>query len=444
MKALSELLASRADARSDLPSLTAMRSSDFAVKNFPLRFRWTAAGFLLLILSACEPRVPEELPKIEPEPPQFLLETTGYDQLPGWREDKVTEALPALQRSCDRLLRAPGDREVGRRAIGGTVADWREPCAAISGVSDAAAGSSLDDDAFRNLVEKLFVPFKVSFGNEDKGLFTGYYEAELRGALFPGGGYDTPLYQRPNDLVTVDLRHFDEDLAGKRVTGRVEDGRLVPYHARDEIDAGVIDSANLELLWAEDPIDVFFLHIQGSGRVQLPDGSTMRVGFDGSNGLPFVAIGRLLIDEGYVSRANASMQSIRAWLRNNPEQATELMQRNPRYIFFRKIEGEGPIGAQGVALTPRRSLAIDPSFLPLGAPVFLDTTWPGSTTSNPRPLRRLMVAQDTGSAIKGAVRGDFFWGAGDPALAEAGRMKQRGSYYLLLPKAVAERRAAGS
>ncbi|TQV79979.1 murein transglycosylase [Denitrobaculum tricleocarpae] len=404
--------------------------------------RGTMAGLLVLALAACEPRAPEEPPKAMPEPPQFLLETSTYDQLPGWREDKVAEALPALIRSCDRLLRAPDDREVGRGAVGGTVMDWRAPCAAIADFS--GAGSDSGDDAFRNLVEQLFVPFKVMYGDKDTGLFTGYYEAELRGALFPGSGYDTPLYKRPNDLVTVDLRHFDKDLSGKRVAGRVQDGRLVPYHARDEIDNGVIDGANLELLWAADPIDVFFLHIQGSGKVLLPDGSTMRVGFDGSNGLPFVAIGRLLIDEGYVSRANASMQSIREWLRNNPDQATELMQRNPRYIFFRKIEGEGPIGAQGVALTPRRSLAIDPSFMPLGAPVFLDTTWPGSSASNPRPLRRLMVAQDTGSAIKGAVRGDFFWGAGDPALAEAGRMKQRGSYYLLLPKSVAARRATGS
>lgn len=398
----------------------------------------------MLAVAACEPRAPEEPPKAEPEPPQFLLETSSYDQLPGWREDKVAEALPALLRSCDRLLRGPDERAVGRGAVGGTVADWRQPCTEISGFSETAVGPASRDQALRDLVEKLFVPFKVYYGDKDSGLFTGYYEAELRGALFPGGDYTAPLYKRPDDLVTVDLRHFDEDLTGKRVAGRVENGRLVPYHARDEIDAGVIDGANLELLWADDPIDVFFLHIQGSGKVLLPDGSTMRVGFAGSNGLPFVAIGRLLIDEGYVSRDKASMQSIRAWLRNNPDKATELMQRNPRYIFFRKIEGEGPIGAQGVALTPRRSLAVDPSFIPLGAPIYLDTTWPGSSASNPRPLRRLMVAQDTGSAIKGPIRGDFFWGAGEPALAEAGRMKQRGSYYLLLPKAVAVRRATGS
>ncbi|WP_282604747.1 murein transglycosylase A [Pelagibius sp. Alg239-R121] len=397
-----------------------------------------------LLLNACEPREAEKPAPVEPPPPQMLLEKTGYDQLPGWRDDKMAEALPALRRSCTRLLRSPDERKVGRHAVGGTIADWRLPCSEIAGLSASGADGVLDDAALRTLIENNFVPFKVTFGDKNQGLFTGYYEAELQGALFPGGGYDTPLYKRPDDLVTVDLRKFDEDMTGRRIAGRVVDGRLVPYHARAEIDAGAIDSTNLELLWAKDPIDVFFLHIQGSGKVQLPDGSSVRVGFSGSNGLPFVAIGRLLIDEGHVSRDNASMQSIRDWLRSNPEKATELMQRNPRYIFFRKIEGDGPIGAQGVALTPRRSLAVDPAFMPLGAPIYLDTTWPGTAGANPKLLQRLMVAQDTGSAIKGAIRGDFFWGAGEPALAEAGRMKQRGSYYLLLPKAVAARRSEGS
>ncbi len=372
----------------------------------------------------------------------MLLEPVGYEQLPGWQEDQIAEALPALHRSCKRLLRRPEDRNVGRHGVGGRVADWRAPCDALTALEKGAGASA--DALVRAEIEKLFVPFKVTFGEKDQGLFTGYYEAELKGALFPGGGYDTPLYKRPTDLVTVDLRQFDEGMTGRRIAGRVVDGKLVPYHDRTDIDNGVIDGANLELLWAEDPIDVFFLHVQGSGKVQLPDGSSMRVGFAASNGRPFVAIGRLLLDEGYISRDKASMQSIRDWLRANPDKASELMQRNPRYIFFRKIEGEGPIGAQGVALTPRRSLAVDPAFIPLGAPIYLDTTWPGSRSENPRPLRRLMVAQDTGNAIKGAIRGDFFWGAGDPALAEAGRMKQPGSYYLLLPKAVAERRAAGS
>jgi membrane-bound lytic murein transglycosylase A len=397
------------------------------------------AAALMLALPACEQREPEKKVVSEPAPPEMLLEETGFDQLPGWGEDSMSDALPALQRSCDRLLRSPDDRLVGRQGVAGTIADWQLPCDEV-----AKAGRPARDAAFRDLIETLFVPFKVTTTDRNDGLFTGYYESELRGALFPGGDYTTPLYKRPGDLVTADLRMFDEEMAGRRIAGRVKNGRLVPYHSRTEIDGGIIDADNLELLWAKDPVDVFFLHIQGSGMVTLPDGSMMRVGFDGSNGLPFVAIGRLLIDEGHISADKASMQSVRDWLRSNPEKATELMQRNPRYIFFRKIEGDGPIGAQGVALTPGRSLAVDPAFIPLGAPVYLDTTWPGSSTASPRPLRRLMVAQDTGSAIKGPVRGDFFWGTGETALAEAGRMKQRGSYYLLLPKAVAARRAAGS
>ena len=244
----------------------------------------------------------------------------------------------------------------------------------------------------------------------------------------------------PDDLVTVDLQRFSPDLAGKSVVGRVETGKLVPYHDRAAIDEGVLDGRELELIWLDDPVDAFFLHIQGSGKVLFEDGSVTRVGYAGSNGLKFYAIGRALIDEGKVPRNEASMQSIRDWLRANPAAGREVMQRNGRYIFFREVIGDGPIGAQGVPLTPGRSMAIDRSLLPLGAPFWLDTTWPGTD----RPLRRLVVAQDVGSAIKGPVRGDLFWGAGEAALEYAGGMKQNGSYYLLLPKAVAERRGGTS
>ena len=228
----------------------------------------------------------------------------------------------------------------------------------------------------------------------------------------------------------VDPRDEDELVA---MTRAVED-------VLEEIDAGALAGRGLELLWAADPVDAFFLHVQGSGRVIFPDGRVQRVGFAGSNGHSFYAIGRALIEEGIVSREESSMQKIRDWLRANPDKAREVMQRNARYIFFRTIDGDGPIGAQGVPLTPGRSLAVDSSLLPLGVPLWLDTTWPATD----KPLRRLMVAQDVGSAIKGAVRGDFFWGSGEPALEQAGRMKQTGRYYLLLPKPVAERRETAS
>ncbi len=387
------------------------------------------------LAAGCEKK-PEEakVPETAETPLRLILTETTFDALPGWAEDSIAEALPALRRSCTRLLGRPADRPVGPDTIGGTVADWRPACKALAGPQAA------DEAALRNLLTDQFRAFQVAGPESDQGKFTGYYEAELRGALFPGAAYQVPLFILPTDLVRVDLGRFRADLEGKEIFGRVEDGRLVPYHNRAEIDDGVLSGRNLELLWVDDPVDAFFLHIQGSGQVSLPDGRRLRVGFAGSNGLPFVGIGRVLLDEGKVPPDQASMQGIRDWLRANPEEGRLMMQRNARYIFFRKIEGDGPVGAQGVALTAGRSLAVDPAFLPLGAPLWLDTTWPGGK----RPLRRLVVAQDTGSAIKGPVRGDFFWGTGEAALEHAGRMNQPGRYYLLLPKAVAERRGGSS
>jgi membrane-bound lytic murein transglycosylase A len=395
---------------------------------------WAVGSLLLMasVLGACEkkPTKPEPVEA----PARIVLTETAFSQLPGWQTDSVAEALPALRRSCARLLGQPSRRPLGPNGLAGMVRDWRHPCATLE---QLPAG---DDAALRAVLEAGFVPFEVAGPDTAEGLFTGYYEAELRGAARPDGVYRWPLFTLPEDMVTVELALFRADLQGERIYGRVQEGRLVPYYSRAEIDDGALTGRGLELLWVDDPVDAFFLHVQGSGQVALPDGSTIRVGFAGSNGRTFYAIGRALVDEGRVPRNRASMQGIRTWLRGNPQKAAAVMQRNPRYIFFRRIDGEGPIGAQGVALTAGRSLAVDPAFLPLGAPVWLDTTWPASD----RPLRRLMVAQDSGSAIKGPVRGDFFWGAGEPALEQAGRMKQRGAYYLLLPRSVAERRRTTS
>jgi len=390
--------------------------SGIAVPQKPLRLPATLAALLLGgLLAACNGEAPPEEAKQDPqqqeapeppaERPALLLEPVDFAALPGWAADDVSAALPALTRSCGRLAKQPDDRPLGPDSLAGTVADWRAPCAAIQGV---AAG---DDAALRGVLEAQFRPFAVSNAGKREGLFTGYYEAELKAAEAPTAPGATPLYRLPDDLVTVDLALFRADLRGEKLVGRVEAGRLVPYLTRQQIDAGALAGRGLEL-----------------------------VGFAGSNGHPFYAIGRALIEEGIVSRQDSSMQSIRDWLRANPEKAAEMMQRNARYIFFREIDGDGPIGAQGVALIPGRSLAVDSALLPLGVPLYLDTTWPATD----KPLRRLMVAQDVGSAIKGAVRGDFFWGSGEEALAQAGRMKQTGVYYLLLPRTVAERRERAS
>jgi membrane-bound lytic murein transglycosylase A len=388
---------------------------------------WLAA---LLGIAGCEQQ-PEPPPPPPPDVAQGLnLTARDFAALPGWAEDRLSEALPALRRSCKALTKASPDKPVGPGGLAGTVADWQGACQALEQVPEG------DDAALRTVLMAHFLAFQVTDGSETSGLFTGYYEAELTGSLTPAQGYDWPLYRRPGDLVSVDLKRFSDDLSGRRILGRTDGGKLVPYFSRAQIDGGALAGRGLELLWVNDPVDAFFLHVQGSGRVTLPDGTARRVGFAGSNGLPFYAIGRALIDEGRVERDKVSMQAIRDWLRANPDQAREIMERNKRYIFFRLIEGEGPVGAQGVALTAGRSLAVDPKHLPLGAPLWLDTTWPASD----RPLRRLVVAQDTGSAIKGPIRGDFFWGFGEAALEQAGRMKQTGTYYLLLPKSVAERR----
>jgi membrane-bound lytic murein transglycosylase A len=396
---------------------------------------------MTVLLAACAPEAPP------PAAPILLLEPTGFDVLPGWTDDPVAEALPALLRSCARLAAQPAEREVGPDGVAGTVADWRDSCDAAAGVP---AG---DDDAARRFFAEWFVPHAAirddAEGESPEGLFTGYYEVELDGARQPGAAFDTPLYRRPADLVTVDLGAFRADWKGESIVGQVADGRLVPYPDRAAIDGGALAGQGVELIWVADPVDAFFLQIQGSGRVRLADGGTMRVGFAASNGRPFRGIARDLIDMGVLPKDDASMQAVRDWLRANPAQAAELMQKNPRFIFFREIEGpdalaDGPIGAQGVPLTPMRSLAVDISFLPLGAPLWLDTTWPSGAALEGQPLRRLMIAQDTGGAIKGPVRGDFFWGTGEAALARAGGMKQTGRYYLLLPKSVAARRDAAS
>ncbi len=356
------------------------------------------------------------------EPPaadRLALSAVSYDDLPGWHEDAAAEALPALVRSCATLAKRAPDASVGRDGTGGVVADWQGPCAAVRRVP---AG---DDVAARRVLEQWFQPYRAA----GDGLFTGYYEVELDAASQPIDRFQHPIHGRPGDLVTVDVAEFVSDWKGGDIVGRIVGGKLKPYPQRRDIAQGALDGAAPVLLWAADPVDVLLLHIQGSGRARLEDGRWRRIGFAASNGHKFVGIGKTLLDKGKVRRDQASMPAIAAWLRAHPDEAAPLIDENPRYIFFRFIDGDGPVGAQGVALTPGRSLAVDPAYVPLGVPIWLDTQDPDG-----RPLRRLMVAQDTGAAIKGPVRGDFFWGHGPQAFDMAGRMKSRGSYYLLLPR----------
>ncbi len=321
----------------------------------------------------------------------------------------------------------PADRPIGPNGMAGRASDWQPVC---------AAARSSDDHAAKAFFEQRFRAFAVTNGSQKSGLFTGYYEPELRGTRIRSNAFPVPLYRRPPDLVSADPGSSIDGGGTQRPAGRKVQGRIEPYQDRAAIESGALAGQNLELLWVQDPIEAYFLQVQGSGRIRLDDGRILRVGYAGDNGQPYVSIGRILIERGTFTAAELTMETLKTWLRKHPGEAQALMRQNPRYVFFRILDGAGPIGASGVALTPGRSLAIDPGHLPLGAPLWLDTTWPGEPG---KALRRLVVAQDTGGAIKGAIRGDVFWGAGSEAERRAGTMRETGRYYLLLPENVARR-----
>lgn len=372
----------------------------------------TAAGVV-----ACAP-VPTPQPALKVEPVPF-------SSLQDWPADRQAEALAAFVRSCDRWRRQADFQPIGD-ALPGTAGSWKAAC------GEAVKIPARNDQAARRFFETRFQPYLASDQGRPEGLFTGYYEAELHGSRKPDKRYRVPLLRRPDHHVTVDLGRFRNDWKGETLTGRIVDGRVVPAETRAEIENGALAGRKLELLWVDDPVDAFFLHIQGSGRVLLDDGQVVRIGYAGKNGHAYVPIGRVLAEEGAIARDEVSMQTIRSWLAAHPERMNEILSRNPSYVFFRVLEGDGPVGAAGAALTPERSLAVDPAFIPLGVPLWLETSDP---LDSAQPLRRLVVAQDIGGAIKGPVRGDLFWGYGREATERAGRMKQPGRYFLLLPKA---------
>ncbi len=394
----------------------------------PVPWRAVVLGSLIFV-AACVAR--------SPGPERIDLAPVDFDALPGWQDDRQSLALEAFRRSCARIGRRPENGLVGANGIGGVVADWRGACRAGADVSSA------DDEAARAFFERHFASFRVLDKGSADGLFTGYYEPLLSGARQRGGRYIVPIYGRPIDLVSVDLGDFRLDFEGRRIAGRIEGDALRPYPSRAEIERGALDDRAAVIAWVDDPVDAFFLHVQGSGRIGLENGDEIRVGYAAANGHEYRSIGGILIARGAMDREAVSLPSIRAWLAAHPDESRALMEENESFIFFRELEGEGVIGAQGVALTPGRSIAVDRRFIPLGAPVWLDIMAPSAEPgAEDRPVRRLAIAQDTGAAITGPIRGDVFWGFGAEAEAVAGRMKHRGQLYLLLPLGVVERRAS--
>ena len=368
---------------------------------FPAR-RLTAA-LLLLTLSACNWFAPTE---------PGIGEAVDWAELPGWRQDRLVEAWPTLLAQCPRLARRDEN--------------WKRLC------ERAGAVDPNNEEAIRRFLAQWFQPhLVVGQGGDPEGLITGYYQPLLNGSRQRSEKYRYPLYRRPDSLLKIDLDELFPELKGKRVRGRLEGQKVVPYYDRAQIDGEAQPLKGNELLWLDDPWASFFLQIQGSGKVRLDDGTTVGVNYADQNGHPYVSIGRKLAEWGELPIEQVSMFAIRRWLSANPDKAQKLLNENPSYVFFtlREDADENPRGSLNVPLTDLRSIAVDRRVIPLGSLVWLDSELPDGS-----PLRRLMFAQDTGGAIKGHVRADVFFGTGDRAEKLAGSMKHRGRLYLLVPK----------
>lgn len=365
-----------------------------------------------LVLTACQDQAPTPtLPK--PHAP-MIGEALTWEQVPGWNLDQAQEAWPALFSNCLAMAKKE--------------ATWEAICQA------AQAKPATDAASARAFFEQFFTPYQL-FGENLKpeGLLTGYYEPLLQGSFEPSERFQYPIYRPPQDMLTIELAGLFPELKDKRVRGRlVEANRVVAYYDRATIDGPTKPLAGQEIVWVDNKEDLFFLHIQGSGRIQLPDGKVIGVAYANQNGLPYVAIGKRLQEWGKLQAGTINMFSIKQWIRDNPTEADKLLNENPSYVFFSLRENldQGPVGSLGVPLTAGRSLAVDRKVIDLGSLMWVDTTYPDTQ----QPLQRLMFAQDTGGAIKGDLRGDFFFGTGQQAETWAGHMKQKMRLYILKPK----------
>ncbi|WP_199177408.1 murein transglycosylase A [Geothermobacter hydrogeniphilus] len=373
------------------------------------KISWFSLLLSLLLPAACVKAPPEKPPVAAP-----AAVPVDWSDVEGWLRDDPRPALEVFRRGCGALRWRSG---------------WEQVCARLSELENPT-----EVDA-RQFFRTWFQPWRLQ--QEDgsaTGLLTGYYVPDLRGSRTPDERYRYPLYAVPDDLLVIDLGDLYPELGSYRLRGRLDGRRVVPYWDRAAIDAHPERLVGKELFWVDDPVELFFLQIQGSGRILLPDGERVMVNYADQNGHPYRSIGKLLLEKGAMTREQMSMQNIRAWACRHPDQVAALLEENPSYVFFRELgpEFQSPPGALGIPLMPERSLAVDPRFVPLGAPLFVATTWPVGDA----PLWRLMVAQDTGGAIKGRVRADFFWGMGAEAGALAGRMKQDVRLWLLLPRGV--------
>ncbi|MDF2939601.1 MAG: murein transglycosylase [Gammaproteobacteria bacterium] len=359
----------------------------------------------------------------------FELNQANYSDLPGWTQDDQQKAIPALQLSCGRIALLQSTLS-SRNDVRASKA-WNNACEAILN-----APSNLTPSEAQTLIEDNFVPYLVTSEGVPDGLFTGYYEPTIKGSLTPTPYYGVPIYGRPRNLVKVKLAQLQGQVAYML---RIKKGHYVEPPSREQIVNGPRLKRTPVIAWIHSNVDRFFLQIQGSGRIVLPNGTSLLVGYDSQNGRPYFPIGKYLADTNAIPKESLSMQSIQAWLQAHPTQANRIMNLDPSFVFFRILDTNQPIGAQGIEVTPRRTLAVDLSYIPLGTPIWLSTAYPEQTPqgiTEGAPLQRLMVAQDTGGAIKGPVRADIFFGSGKQAEWYAGHMQSTGKYWILLPKGV--------
>lgn len=344
----------------------------------------------------------------------------SFSQLSGWDNDDFKEIISIFSKNCKYVLNNKNEY-IYNSKIKIKTNDYKDICRHF------AAKNINTSKQMKSFMESEFIPYSVADGNNYDGTFTSYYEAEINASFNKTSKYKYPIYGKPNDLIELNLRDFGSDLPDTRLVGRVKDGKFVPYYNRREIEKNGINAPII--MWGDDLVDIHFMQIQGSAIAHMSDGSDIRIGYAENNGHKFRGIGGILLSKNAIEPKNASMVKIREWLRNNPQKANELMMENERFIFQRLSDADGPVGALGISLTAGRSLAVDNKYIPLGAILWLDTYDPDKND-----IKKIVFAQDIGSAIKGIVRGDYFWGHGEEALKQAGRMNSIGKYYILAPK----------
>lgn len=391
---------------------------------------------VFLLLASCgkeeQKKTPpaEELPQISvdkatqpttPPRPKIKLEVFQFKDLPNWKNDNLVEALTGFKYSCAKILNEKSPY-LSNSELKIPTAAYQLACQKLI-ASDITTGVE-----FKYFLESNFLPFLVTVDGNDQGKFTSYYEAAINASPIQTGIYKFPIYGKPLDLIEFNPKDFDASLPDKRLVGRIKDQKLIPYYTREEIERNNITAP--VILWGDSNVDINIMQIQGSAIATLPDGRTVRISYADNNGHPFRGIGSILLEKGYLKPGEVSMGNIKKWLNAHPEVAAKEMQVNKRFIFHRISQADGPIGAHGVPLHAGRSLAVDRQYIPLGSLIWLETTGPDR-----EKIEKLVVAQDIGSAIKGPIRGDYFWGSGkDDVLEKAGKMNSAGRYYILIPQ----------